>query len=162
MNAKDAIKTQYHLFYLTMKMNLDGMSAEDSIRQPAPGGNCANWIVAHLVGAQNAAMGLVNAPPVWDNDAIETSGDPITSAEEAFDWDTMVSKFLESEARFMEGMDGLTDDDLDDGGFTDPFGNQVTRGELLNFLAMHQNYHAGQMGISRRLAGLEGAIGGPG
>ena len=46
--------------------------------------------------------------------------------------------------------------DLDDEGFTDPFGNQVTRGEFLNLMAFHQCYHAGQLGLSRRLAGLPG------
>ena len=162
MKAKDALKTQYHLFYLTMKMNLDGMSADDALRQPEPGGNCANWIVAHLVAVQNAVMGLVNAAPVWDHEGLETSGDAITSADQAFDWDVMVAKLLQSEDRFMEAMDGLSDEDLDQGGFADPFGNAVTRGELLNFLAMHQNYHGGQVALSRRLAGLEGAIRGPG
>ncbi len=61
----------------------------------------------------------------------------------------------------MAALDGLTDAQLDEGGFTDPFGNQVTRGEFLNLLAVHQNYHAGQLGLSRRLAGLEGAIRAP-
>lgn len=47
-------------------------------------------------------------------------------------------------------------------GMTDPFGNACTRAELLNLLAIHQCYHAGQLGMARRAAGLKGAILAPG
>jgi uncharacterized damage-inducible protein DinB len=43
-----------------------------------------------------------------------------------------------------------------------PFGGQTSRAELLALLAQHQMYHAGQLGIVRRIAGLEGAVKGPG
>jgi uncharacterized damage-inducible protein DinB len=159
MNAKDGLKTQYHFFYLTAKRNLEGLSAEDSVVQPSPGGNCANWILGHMVGAHNAVMGLVNQAPVWESeDLARAATEPITSAAEAIDWGTMVSKLLDSESRFMAGLDALSEEALDDEGFTDPFGNEVTRGEMLNLMAVHQNYHAGQLGLSRRLAGHPGAI----
>ena len=162
MTGKDALKQQYHFFYLTAKGNLDGMSAEDSVAQPSPGGNCANWILGHVVGAHNAAMGLVNQAPVLESDDLARAAtDPITSADEALDWDEMVSSLLDSESRFMAGLKALTEQQLDEEGFTDPFGNQTTRGALLNLLAVHQNYHAGQLGLSRRLAGLPGAIRAP-
>jgi uncharacterized damage-inducible protein DinB len=32
----------------------------------------------------------------------------------------------------------------------------------LNLLAFHQTYHTGQLAMSRRIAGLEGAVKGPG
>jgi hypothetical protein len=162
MNAKEALKMQFHFFYLTAKANLEGMNARESLRQPDPGGNCANWIVGHLVSAQNGVMGLVNEPPVLDSPALERAGpDPITSLEDALDWEPMVAALIASEDRLMAALDALGDDELDEGGFTDPFGNQVTRGEFLNILAFHQSYHAGQLGLSRRLAGLPGAIRGP-
>jgi uncharacterized damage-inducible protein DinB len=37
----------------------------------------------------------------------------------------------------------------------------TTRAELLYVLAFHQAYHAGQLAISRRIAGLEGAVKSP-
>ena len=163
MKAKDVLKAQYYFFYLTAKGNLDGLSAEDSVKQPSPGGNCANWILGHLVSAQNGVMGLVGEEPVWDDERVRGEGParPITSAEEALDWDAMVSGLVASEDRLMAALDGLTEEQLDEGGFTDPFGNEVTRGEFLSLLAFHQAYHAGQLGLSRRLAGLEGAIRAP-
>jgi uncharacterized damage-inducible protein DinB len=159
MNVKDALRTQYHFFYLTTTGNLDGINSEDSLVQPSPGGNCMNWILGHLVGAHNVVMGLVNEAGVWESDELARAGDkPITSLDGAIDWETMVTKLLGSEERFMASLDALTEEQLDDEGFTDPFGNSVTRGELLNLMSVHQNYHAGQLGLSRRLAGHPGAI----
>jgi len=162
MNGKDLLKTQYHFFYRTAKLNLDGLSAEASVAQPPNGANCANWILGHVVHAHNSAMRLVNQEPVWDGPDLErvTEG-PVTSADDALDWDLLVSKFLASEARFMAGLEAMDESQLDEGGFTDPFGNAATRGGMLNFLAVHGNYHTGQLGIARRLAGLPGAIGRP-
>ena len=162
MNGKDLLKTQYTFFYRTAKLNLDGFGAEASVAQPANGANCANWILGHVVRAHNNAMRLVNQEPVWDSAELDrTTEGPVTSPEDALDWDMLVSKFLASEARFMAGLDALEESQLDEGGFKDPFGNATTRGGMLNFLAVHGNYHTGQLGISRRLAGLPGAIRAP-
>lgn len=81
--------------------------------------------------------------------------------DQAIDWETMVARLTESEERFMAALDAMDEARLDDGGLTDPFGNETTRGELLNLLAVHQNYHAGQLGLVRRIAGLPGVIKGP-
>jgi hypothetical protein len=164
MTAKEMLKQQYTFFYLTAKANLDGLTAEESLVQPSPAGNCANWIVGHIVGAHNAVMGLANADPVWESPTLERAASwtrPIDSMDEALEWDTMVQRLLASEERLLEGLDAMADEDLDQDGFTDPFGNPSTRGEMLNLLAVHQNYHAGQLALSRRMAGHEGAIRGP-
>jgi uncharacterized damage-inducible protein DinB len=162
MNGKDALKQQFGFFYFAMKRNLEGLTEEASLKQPSPEGNCANWVLAHLLWVQNSIMGLVNESPAWDNDDLErTRHDPVTCAEEAFDWETMVTKLSESEPRFMAALDALDDDALDDEGFTDVFGRDTTRGGLLGLLAFHQNYHAGQVALSRRMAGLPGAIRAP-
>lgn len=157
MNAKQTIKRHFELFYRTARANLEGVTAAQSIVQPEPGGNCMNWIVGHLVGAQNGVMGLVDEAPVWESDELERAGSaPITSAEGAIDWETMVDRLLRSEERLLSAIDRL-----DDEGFTDPFGDEVTRGEFLNLMAFHQVYHAGQLGLARRIAGLPGVIGAP-
>jgi hypothetical protein len=134
MNGKELLRTQYQFVYRTAKLNLDGFGAEASVQQPPNGANCANWILGHLVGAHNSAMRLVGQEPVWDSaDLDRTKKGPVTSWADALDWDTLVSKLLASEARFMAG----------------------------HFLAVHGNYHTGQLGMSRRLAALPGAIRAP-
>ncbi|HET9947885.1 MAG TPA: DinB family protein [Longimicrobiales bacterium] len=164
MGPKEALERQFRFFYRTVRANLAGLSAEDALVQPGGGGNCANWTLGHLVYVQNAAMRLVRAAPVWENPDLERvrprSG-PIRSAEEALDWDAMRNALLASEERFVEALRALPQEVLDQEGFTDPTGEAVTRAGLLLFLAGHQLYHSGQLGLLRRVAGHEGAIRGP-
>lgn len=161
MNPADAIKAQYMLAYRTIAMNTDGMSQEDSVRQPSPGGNCANWILGHIADAQNEVMKLLDEEPAWDSVTLKRTKNPITGADQAIDWDVMRREFLSSEARCLAAIDRLDEEKLDEPGYPNPLGGEVTFGELLNFLAFHQIYHAGQLGLARRLAGLDGAIGNP-
>ncbi len=161
MDPAAAIKSLYQLTYRTIAMNTDGMSHEDSIRQPSPGGNCANWILGHITDVQNEVMKLLGEAPAWESESLTRTSNPITGADDAIDWDVMRRELLSSEARCLAAIDGLAAEKLDEPGYPHPLGGEVTFGELLNFLAFHQIYHAGQLGLSRRLAGLDGVIGSP-
>ena len=163
VSTKDALKSQFQVLFATLRDNLDGMTQEDSVAQPHPGGNCANWILGHLTNVQNQLMQLVGEDPVWESPQLERAGtEPITSAESAIDFDLMRDRFLGSAERLMAALERLTDDDLAQDGIPHPFGGTTTRGALLALLSFHQAYHAGQLGLSRRLAGHPGAVGAPG
>ena len=162
MSAAGLLAREYELMYMTAAMNLDGMTAEHALVQPSPSGNCANWILAHLVDVQNSVMQLAGREPVWDAPAVEEVGpDPITDPSEAVEWEELVDRFLSSRERCVGALEGLSEETLSDG-LEDPFGEPCTRAELLGFLLIHQMYHVGQLGLSRRLAGLPGAIRAPG
>ena len=67
----------------------------------------------------------------------------------------------EDRERCLAAISALSDDAMAES-VPHPFGGTCTRAELLNILAFHQAYHAGQLAMSRRIAGLEGAVKGPG
>lgn len=162
MKTQDLLAQQFGMMYNVTGMNVGGMTKEQSLSQPTPGGNCANWILGHLTDVQNAAMGLVGESPVWDSEELKrASYDPITGPARAIDWETMRSRFLGSRERCLAAVRNLADERLVDQ-VPHPFGGQTSRAELLALLAQHQMYHAGQLGIVRRIAGLEGVVKGPG
>ncbi len=162
MNMQETLAQQFGLVYQTAAMNLKGLTHEQSLAQPSPGGNCANWILGHLVTVHNGVMQLVGEKPVWESDQLARAGwDPITGPTKAIDWDTLRDRFLESRERCLAAVSGLSQAALNES-VPDPFGGTSTRAELLSLLAFHQAYHTGQLGISRRIAGLEGAVKGPG
>ena len=162
MKQQQSLANLFGLVYGVAARNLEGMTKEQSLAQPAPGGNCANWILGHLVDVQNGAMRLAGAEPVWTSDELKKSSyKPVTNAAQAMDWDTMRSKFLASKDRCLEAIGKLSDASLDET-FPHPFGGTATRAELLNLLAFHQSYHVGQLGVARRIAGLPGAVKAPG
>ena len=39
-------------------VNVKGLSHEDSLVQPPAGGNCLNWVAAHIVASRGAMRGL--------------------------------------------------------------------------------------------------------
>jgi uncharacterized damage-inducible protein DinB len=162
MKMQDMLAQQFGMMYQVAGLNLEGMTQEHSLKQPAPGGNCANWILGHLTDVQNGAMGLVGEDPVWDSKELsKASYDPITEPGRAIDWETMRSRFLGSRERCVAAIKNLADEKLVDP-VPHPFGGQCSRAELLSLLSSHQMYHAGQLGIVRRIAGLEGKVKGPG
>jgi uncharacterized damage-inducible protein DinB len=163
MTAQQLLTQQFTLMYTVAERNLEGMTTEQSLAQPQSGGNCANWIVGHLVNVHNGLMNVLKQAPVWESEQLARAGfDPITGPENAIDWNELRERFLGSRERCLAAVAALSDDDINEAGLPHPFGGTTTRGELLGVLAFHQTYHAGQLGVARRIAGLEGAILGPG
>jgi len=162
MKTQDILGQHFGLMYQIAAANLQGITHEQSLAQPAPGGNCANWILGHLVQVQNGVMKLLGERPVWESEQLARAGfDPITGPANAIDWATLNDRFLGSRERCLKAISALSDRFLEET-VPHPFGGSCSRAELLNTLAFHQTYHVGQLGMSRRAAGLEGAIKGPG
>ena len=50
-----------------LKINLEGLSQEDSLIAPSRGGNCINWVVGHVVTARNSMLKLLGKDPIWND-----------------------------------------------------------------------------------------------
>jgi uncharacterized damage-inducible protein DinB len=163
MRPQEALAKQFGMMYATAASNVEGMTHEESLVAPEPAGNCANWILGHMTAVHNGVMKLVGETPVWDNKHLERTKffDPITDPSHAIDWNTLRDRFLGSRDRCLNALSHLSDESMAER-MPDPFGGSTTRGELLNTLAYHQAYHVGQLGIVRRIAGLDGKVKGPG
>jgi uncharacterized damage-inducible protein DinB len=162
MKVQEAMAKQFDLVYKVAEANLEGMTPEQSLAQPSPGGNCANWILGHLTNVQNGVMRLVGEKPVWESEKLARAAfDPITGPAGAIDWKPLRDHFLGSRDRCLAAISALSDETLAES-VPHPFGGTCSRAELLNTLAFHQAYHTGQLAVSRRIAGLEGKIKGPG
>jgi len=162
MKIQPLIAHQFDLVYRMIADNVQGMTAEQSLAQPFPAGNCANWILGHMTNVQNGVMRLVGQEPVWVSDQLSNAGwNPITSRTKAIAWESLRDRMLDSRERCVAAISSLSEEKLADE-VPHPFGGTTSRGQLLSTLAFHQAYHAGQLGIARRIAGLEGAVKGPG
>lgn len=162
MRLQDSVAKQFDFVYKLIAANTAGMTQEHSLAQPSPGGNCANWVLGHLTNVQNDAMRLVGEKPVWENDQLKRAGyDPIEEPAGAIDWETLRDRFLASGERCVKAVSALSEEASAED-VPHPFGGTCSRGELLSLLAFHQAYHAGQLAMCRRIAGLEGVIKAPG
>ena len=163
MTGRDMLVQQYGAVYSVIARNVEGITHADSLAPAAGGGNTANWILGHLVNVQNGVMSIIGASPVWESDQLERArfDHPIRDAADAIDWDALVERFNASRDACLAGLASLTDEALAEP-MPDPFGGDATRAGMLSILAGHQWYHAGQLGMARRAAGLRTAILAPG
>lgn len=163
MHARDMLVQQFGAIYSIIARNTEGLDHADSLVPAAGGGNTANWILGHLTNVQNAVMQLTGAPPVWESEQLERAkfDHPIRDERDAIDWDTLIARFNASREACLAGLSALSEESLAEK-MPDPFGNPSTRGQVLGVLAVHQCYHAGQLGMLRRAAGRKAAILAPG
>ena len=155
MIARSLLK-QFEFNQKTLDINLEGITQEDSLRQPHPGGNCINWIVGHVLAGRNSIHRLLGLPPAWVSEPAARYArgtNPVTGAEDARPLDEMVDRLRASAAAITAALGSIAENRLSEtSGGDDPAGVQLA------FLSFHESYHAGQIGLLRRLSGRTGAI----
>lgn len=163
MRVQDLLVQQFGAIYAIISRNVEGLTPADSLAPAAGGGNTANWILGHLTNVQNSAMRLIGAPPVWESAQLERArfDHPINEAADSIDWETLVERFNASRDACLAAVAAISDEALAEK-MPDPFGNPSTRAGVLGICVVHQCYHAGQLGMARRAAGLRTAILAPG
>ena len=145
-----------------VRVNTAGLTQEDSLVQPQPGGNCLNFVIGHLVNVYDKVLPLVGQEPVM-GDAVkryERGAPALRDPAEAMQLSDLLAAFDTQTERFRAGLATLTPEALerpmpgpDSGGKL----TETTR-SLLGTILFHQAYHAGQTGVLRRIIGKPGAI----
>lgn len=148
---------QLNMCQATVKANLGGITHEESLRQPAPAGNCANWVLGHLVAVRCGLLQVFGSEPVWDEAdcaPYARHASPITNAGNAKPVDEVWKAFDASQERLRKAISALTPAMLSQKSPFSPTNNpKETVSSMLAVLGFHDAYHAGQTGILRRLIG---------
>lgn len=156
-----AYRLHARLADVCVRANTEGVTHEESLHSPGPGGNSLNWVVGHLCCVYNNALPLVGQEPVAEGAALkryDRGSAPITPAE-ALPLPQLLETWDELARRFDAGLSGLTPEYLDQPAPFSPSGDpDETVRSLVNTLLFHQAYHSGQTGVLRRVAGHEGAV----
>jgi len=158
----EVFRHQARLIHGVVRMNTDGLTHEESLIQPEPGGNCLNWVVGHLVNTYEMLLPQLGGEPVLDEGALARyarGSDPLTDPAQAWELDDLLEAWDESSKRVNRALRQLTEEDLARPApkIAGVEGEETLR-SLLSVALFHQGYHAGQTGLHRRLAGKEGAI----
>ena len=158
---KTTLMTQFNVINRIVARNLADVTAEQSLRDPQPAGNNINWVLGHLICIYNVMLPALDQEPVWTEEtaAEYARGAKHLAPEDARpladllrDWETVTGRFL-------AGLGDLTEDRYGDPApFSPGKDPDETLGSLLTVLVFHQAYHCGQLGLLRRMAGLETAI----
>ncbi|MBU0741199.1 DinB family protein [bacterium] len=153
---------QFNYTAWVFNKTLAGVTHQDSLVQPAPAGNCLNWVAGHLAASRMGMLELLGQETVWDatwRERYRRGSAPVAGGDDAAAFDGIVRAFNASQGGIVAGLPALTEDRLDEPAPFSP-GNDETEtvGSLLAGLAFHESYHCGQLGLLRRLLGKDGVI----
>ena len=143
-------------------MNVAGVSHEQSLIQPSPAGNCLNWVLGHLLAIYNDVLPLLGRPSVISDGSLARyarGSAPIVRPSDALPLAHLFSAWDDACTSVDAGLAALPPSRLAEPAPMSPTGDaNETVGSLLFTVLFHQAYHAGQLGLLRRLAGERGAI----
>jgi len=141
---------------------LTGLTNEQALKQPSPGGNCLNWVAGHIVQARGATLAVLGQElpfPAEKYERYVLGSASNTDAAETMPLSEMLADFAATEDGLAAGLAGLTAERLAEKAPFSPGNNEKeTVGSLVAGLVFHEGYHIGQLGLLRRLAGEEGVV----
>jgi len=156
------LRHQARLTHSAVLVNVDGLTHEDSLLHPDPGGNCLNWVLGHLLWVDQRMLRRLGQPQVMPETALARyarGSAPIEDPAEAIEMTKLAAAWSNSLPRIEAGLAALTPEALNTLAGDGPTNNpSETVRSLLHTLIFHQAYHAGQTGVLRRMAGKAGAI----
>ena len=132
-----------------------GVTHEESCVAPKSGGNPLNWVLGHIVASRNDILRLLGRPPYWSD---EEAGPYLRGADGRLDpaqarpLPEIIEALEQSHAAIRTGLEAMQPSD-----FEKPT-EKGTVGADLAFLNFHESYHAGQVGLLRRMLGKDGVI----
>ncbi len=144
--------------------NTEGVTHEESLRQPTPAGNCLNWIAGHILATRNTILRIVGEAPFLDEleaRPYRRGSSPISAGASCTDFERLrdgLRKTSETIVGELAAMDEPAMEEVLDPGGVPAKLERPTRAALLTLLLFHESYHAGQLGTGRRLLGKEGVI----
>ena len=147
----------YDFNHVAITRNCEGLVHNETLIRPVPKGNCANWVLGHIVHNRSFILTLVKQQPLWgegEGDMYARESKPLEPGD-ALPLPRLLADLEETQARLRRGLEALAPEELD---LKHEEGASRPRGAQLHFLHFHEAYHAGQLGLLRRMAGKDGAI----
>jgi len=154
--TRDILTKLYAVNHAAVHTNLKGVTHEDSLLRPKANGNCLNWVLGHIVATRNQILKLAGAKAIWSDEQVAPYARGAKASHDGRDLETLgkvLADFDESQEILLTVLPLLTDADL---ARTSP--DDKTVADRLFFLHFHEAYHIGQIGLLRRIIGLEGSI----
>jgi DinB superfamily len=152
----------YEISYGAINRNLEDVSNDESLVRPQAAGNCLNWVLGHIVLYRGMMMKMVGLTPIFEDERAATyrrGGHP-DGSEQYLDLATLRGLLSDAHQQLIPALCEMTDEQLA-ANVPEEFNRPPLAGRIGNALArlsFHESYHAGQIGLLRRIAGKDGAI----
>jgi uncharacterized damage-inducible protein DinB len=153
------LRAQAALTAAVAEAALADVSHEESLRTPIPGVNAMNWVAGHLANVNAGILELLEHPgdPSSRDLAHYAPGTPaIGDAANAWDIAALRQALQQQAPRIDQALADARPALL---AGPPPPGFEGELRSFLHFIAFHQGYHVGQLGMLRKALGHERAFG---
>ena len=162
MSVQETLRDLGNKVRYTVRVNTDGVTHTQSLVQPQPAGNCMNWVLGHLLAVYSSVLPMFGATPAIEGARIaryNRGSAPVVDGADAIAFEELMAAWNTTCDRVDAGLAKLRDATLLQPAANSPTGNRnETVHSLLFTIMFHQSYHAGQLGLLRRMVGKDGAI----
>ena len=141
--------------------NIADVTDDEASVWPQPAGNAIAWLVGHMMFVRQAFAGAFGKERFLSPEMTELfkRGSKPTPATALPSLSELRPIFERSHAALVEVVSGLDEETLAKKAPFSPGGDpNETVGSLMLKIVVHEAYHAGQLGVVRRLVGKAGAI----
>ena len=156
--STDVLRFLLDFNHRALGMNVAGLSHADSLLAAAPGTNCMNWMLGHIVSNRTPVLELLGSAPLWtaaEGEPYNEGGAWADPAAIARPWESLLADFETTQERIRSGLAAVSAGRL--AALHTPESRRP-RGLQLHFFLFHEAYHIGQIGLMRRVVGKPGAI----
>ena len=147
------LKSQFIMNTTMMRRALDGLDAGTASRRPVENGNPLAFLAVHVVDARAYLVGILGGDPnhEWSESFAAARSfedlDPVPTPQQ------LLATFNILSARLEARLDSIDAESLDrPSGESFPTGDESVLGAI-SFLAFHESYHVGQIGLLHRAVG---------
>jgi len=133
----------------------EGLTHEEGLLQPQPGGNCLNWVIGHLVGNLVITLSVLGGDPPSGLPDLEHYGyesKPVLCDEAGvLDLHVLINAYALLTKTISERLAQMSEADFDEE--IEFWQGQSRLGYIAFFYFFHNTYHIGQLEQLRNLAG---------
>ncbi len=161
MNSPEEIFNLFQVNYIAMSANIKDIDNQTSLIKPQPAGNHINWVLGHILVSRGMILEMLDEKPVLSDiqAAPYKRGSVSNPMDFLLPFEALVDRLNQSQIALKGAFGKITQDQLaliDEE--SDLEWKRQPLGDRLLFLHFHEAYHIGQLGLLRRLAGMEGVI----
>jgi hypothetical protein len=152
----DVIAHSLRISQILLNRYCEDLKPEEYLHRPCPGGNCAAWLIGHLILTERRGLerlGVTDLPPLPDDFEKRFSRDPEAPKASDFGNVTDLMPLFNSHRQMTIDKVKQAPPDLLEKPLDKPHPLFATVGQFANFLGAHATMHAGQITIIRRSLG---------
>jgi uncharacterized damage-inducible protein DinB len=162
MSAQD-LALSFGLSNAALESNLAEIDDAMALRLPPEGGNSINWILGHVVASRRGLTEMLGVSPPIPSEEMSAygRGQDGRRLESPLELEVLRAYLTSSCSALQSALGDASAEQLAAPHGIDrmPLKALPSLGGMATFLLFHEGYHAGQIGLLRRIFGLEGRIG---